>query len=104
MNTTEKTQSVENVSKEVANAAKELENIRGFVSHMKKREEELRKIILAELEIGQDGYYEGHKVVAVNPRNNPRLNKSELFKAHPEVEQLMKDFTEFTVNAVVETF
>jgi hypothetical protein len=92
------------VSKEIAEAAIELEQIRTFVNNMKKREAELRSTILAELAQGQEGFYQGHKVVAVTTSNRTELNKVALFEAHPEVKEL---FTEFTVEkpvAVVATF
>jgi hypothetical protein len=92
------------VSGEVANAAKELENIRGFITQMTARGEELKKLILENVEIGQDGYFDGRKVVAVNPRKNTRFDRKGVEASHPELTDLFAEFTTQTVSGVVETF
>jgi hypothetical protein len=104
MDTTPNTPEVVMVSKEVAQAAIELEQLRTFVANTKKRETELRKMILAEVAQGQDGYYQGHKVVAVKTTNRTELDKAGLTKAHPEVTEWFAEFTLPKPVAVVETF
>jgi hypothetical protein len=92
------------VSKEVAEAAKELENIRGILSQMNSRAEELRKLILDNVEIGHEGFYQGHKVVAVNSRKSSKFDKKGVEKSHPELVALFEEFTSTSISAVVETF
>jgi hypothetical protein len=104
MSTVKEVQAIVAVGAEVAEAAKELENIRGFVTQMNARAEELRKVILNNMEVGQDGYFEGHKVVAVNSRASARLDRKNLEKSHPELVALFEEFTVRSVTPVIETF
>ena len=92
------------VSKEVAEMAKELESFRGFITQMEKRAAELREGILKELSVGQDGYFDGRKVVAVNARKGSRLDKKAMLEKHAEVAAILEAFTKSTVTSVVETF
>lgn len=72
------------VSQEIANMAQELTNIRGFIAQMKKREDEIKKSILAEVKLGETGFFAGQKVVKVAERNNVGIDRALLKDNFPE--------------------